>query len=39
MNQAEDKAGLKAEKPVAKELEVSPEVIDRAVQEAATHVS
>ncbi len=39
VNQAADTAGLKAEQPVAKELEVSPQVIDKAVQEAATQVS
>ena len=39
LEQAVDKAGLKAEKHVAKELDVSPKDIDRAVQEAATQVS
>ena len=39
VEQAVDKAGLKAEKHVAKELDVSPKDIDRAVQEAATQVS
>ena len=39
VNQAAGKAGIKAEKPATKELEVSPEVIDKAVQEAATQVS
>jgi hypothetical protein len=34
-----DTAGLKAEKYVAKELDVSPKDIDQAVQEAATEVS
>jgi len=39
LEQAVDKAGLKAEKHVAKELDVSPKDIDKAVQEAATEVS
>ena len=39
LEQAVDKAGLKAEKHVAKELDVKPEDIDKAVQEAATEVS
>ena len=39
VNQAAEKAVLKAEKPVVKELAVSPEVIDKAVQEAAAQVS
>jgi uncharacterized membrane protein len=39
VEQAVDKAGLKAEKHVAKELDVSPKDIDKAVQEAATQVS
>ena len=39
VEQAVDKAGLKAEKHVAKELDVSPKDIDQAVQEAATQVS
>ena len=34
-----DKAGLKAEKHVAKELDVEPKDVDKAVQEAATEVS
>ena len=34
-----DKAGLKAEKHVAKELDVSSKDIDQAVQEAAKEVS
>jgi len=34
-----DKAGLKAERQVAKELDVSPKDLDNAVQEAATQVS
>ena len=34
-----DKAGLKAEKHVAKELDVSSKDIDKAVQEAANEVS
>src|ERR1017187_1280114 len=34
-----DKAGLKAEKHIAKELNVSPKDVDRAVQEAATEVA
>ena len=39
LEQAVAKAGLKAEKHVAKELDVSPKDIDKAVQEAATEVS
>jgi len=39
LEQALDKAGLKAEKHVAKDLDVSPKDIDKAVQEAATEVS
>jgi uncharacterized membrane protein len=39
IEQALDKAGLKAEKHVAKELDVSPKDIDGAVQEAAGEVS
>jgi uncharacterized membrane protein len=39
MEQAVEKAGLKAEKHVAKELDVSPKDIDKAVQEAAGEVS
>ena len=39
LEQAVEKAGLKAEKHVAKELDVSPKDIDKAVQEAATQVS
>ena len=39
LEQAVDKAGLKAEKHVAKELDVSPKDIDKAVQQAATQVS
>jgi uncharacterized membrane protein len=34
-----DKAGLKAEKRIAKELDVSPRDVDKAVQEAATEVT
>ncbi len=34
-----DKAGLKAEKHVAKELNVSPKDVDKAILEAATQVS
>jgi uncharacterized membrane protein len=34
-----DKAGLKAEKRIAKELDVSPKDVDKAVQEAATEVT
>jgi hypothetical protein len=34
-----DKAALKAEKHVAKELDVKPKDIDKAVREAATEVS
>ena len=33
VNQAADKAGLKAEKPVAKELVVSPEVTDKSFRQ------
>ncbi|WP_405015168.1 DUF1269 domain-containing protein [Kitasatospora sp. NBC_01539] len=36
--QAIDKAALKAEKQIAKELDVSPDDIDRAVRQAATEV-
>ena len=39
LQQAMDKAGLKAEKHVAKELDVSAKDVDQAVQEAATEVS
>ena len=39
VEQALEKAGLKAEKHVAKELDVSPKDIDQAVQEAAGEVS
>jgi hypothetical protein len=39
LEQALDKATLKAEKHVAKELDVSPKDIDKAVQEAARDVS
>jgi len=39
MQQALDKAALKAEKHVAKELNVSAKDVDKAVQEAATEVS
>jgi uncharacterized membrane protein len=39
LEQAVDKAALKAEKHVAKELDVSPKDIDKAVQQAATQVS
>ena len=39
VEQALEKAGLKAEKHVAKELDVSPKDIDKAVQEAAGEVS
>jgi uncharacterized membrane protein len=39
VEQAVEKAGLKAEKHVAKELDVSPKDIDKAVQEAAAQVS
>ena len=39
VEQAVEKAGLKAEKHVAKELDVSPKDIDKAVQEAAGEVS
>ena len=39
LEQAVDKAGLTADKHVAKELNTSAEDIDKAVQEAATEVS
>jgi uncharacterized membrane protein len=39
LEQALDKAALRAEKRVAKELNVSPKDVDRAVREAATDVS
>jgi uncharacterized membrane protein len=39
LQQAVEKAGLKAEKHVAKELDVSAKDVDKAVQEAATEVS
>ena len=39
LESALDKAGLKAEKHVAKELDVSSKDIDKAVQEAANEVS
>jgi uncharacterized membrane protein len=39
VEQAVDKAGLKAEKHVAKELDVSPKEIDEAVRQAATEMS
>ena len=39
LEQAVDKAGLMAEKHVAKELDVKPEDIDKAVQEAASEVT
>ncbi len=39
LQQAVDKAGLKAEKHVAKELNVKAKDVDKAVQEAATQVS
>jgi uncharacterized membrane protein len=39
LEQAVDKAGLKAEKHVAKELDVSSKDVDKAVQEAASEVS
>jgi uncharacterized membrane protein len=39
LEQAVDKAGLKAEKHVAKELDVKPKDIDKAVREAASEVS
>ena len=39
VEQAVEKAGLKADKHVAKELDVSPKDIDKAVQEAAGEVS
>jgi len=38
IEQAIDKAALKAEKHVARELDVSPKDVDKAVQEAATEV-
>ena len=39
LQQALDKANLKAERRVAKELDVSAKDVDKAVQEAATEVS
>ncbi len=39
IQEAVDKAGLKAEKQVAKEFDVKPKDIDKAVQEAAKEVS
>ena len=39
VEQAVEKAGLKAEKHVAKELDVSPKDIDEAIQQAAAEVS
>jgi len=39
LEQAVDKAALKAEKHVAKELDVKPKDIDKAIREAATEVS
>jgi Protein of unknown function (DUF1269) len=39
LEEAVDKAALKAEKHVAKELNVKPKDVDRAVREAATEVS
>ena len=39
IEQAIDKAGLKAEKQVAKELDVKPKDIDKAIREAASEVS
>jgi len=39
IEQAVDKAGLKAEKHIAKELDVKPSDIDAAVRQAATEVS
>jgi hypothetical protein len=39
LEQAVEKAGLRAEKHIAKELDVSPKDIDKAVQQAATQVS
>ena len=39
LQEAVDKAALKAEKHVAKELNVSPKDVDKAVREAATEVS
>jgi len=39
VEQAVEKAGLKAEKHIAKELDVSPKDIDKALQEAAGEVS
>jgi lambda repressor-like predicted transcriptional regulator len=39
MQQALDKAALKAEKHIAKELGVSPKDIDEAVREAAGEIS
>jgi hypothetical protein len=39
VEEALEKAGLKAEKQVAKELDVSPKDIDAAVQEAASQLA
>ena len=39
LEQAVDKAGLKADKHVAKDLDVSPKDVNKAVQQAATEVS
>ena len=39
LEQAVDKAGLKAEKHIAKELDVKPKDIDKAVRETATEVT
>jgi uncharacterized membrane protein len=39
LQEAVEKAELKAEKHVAKELDVSPRDVDKAVQEAATQVT
>jgi uncharacterized membrane protein len=39
LQEAVEKAGLKAEKHIAKELDVNPRDVDKAVQEAATQVN
>jgi len=39
LEQAVDKAALKAQKHVAKEIDVSPKDVDKAVRKAATEVS
>ena len=39
VQEALDKAGLKAEKQIAKELDVSPKDVDAAIQEAAGEIT